>query len=130
MKTEAKQLDSDSFALLEGKKWKSLEPDDLDIVRWFDELDEELHKYVLVSGENFPPLGREGVEEFITESLVADPDASVNDDTQKLIILFDEEVKNAAILTDELENADSWLDSLSKIQGLSICEGIHKVKSS
>jgi hypothetical protein len=129
MKEPPKQLDSDTFDLLRGRKWKNLEADDSVKISWFDDLDADLYKYILVSGENFLSEGREGEEGFITENLIADPDFLVNDPSEKVIILFDGDIIDAAMLTDGIERAGSWLESLRENEEVVICQAMHKVKS-
>jgi hypothetical protein len=129
MITTLKHLDSHTFALLGGRKWKSLETHDSTNISWFDDLNAELHKFILVSGEKFSSEGREGEENFITESLIADPDSDVNNPGEKLIIIFDKDLTDAAILADAIEKAEFWLGSVRDRADVQIYQAIHKIRS-
>jgi hypothetical protein len=129
MKTTEKQLNSEIYALLLGRKWKNLEADDSVTISWFDDLDADLHKYILVSGEHFPSEGREGEEGFTTENLIADPDSVVADPSEKVIVIFDKNLIDVAILTDNIKSAGDWLESLHGKDDVVVCEAIHKVRS-
>jgi hypothetical protein len=124
-----KKIDEEIFSLLSGRRWKSLDSDDIEGFNWFKDLDDTLHKYVLVSGESFSAEGREGVEGFLTEDIIADPATLEFDPDKKIVVVFSNDHKDAAVLTDEVDAASSWLGAISERTELDVYEGFHKVKS-
>ena len=110
-------LDIKTFDLLRGREWRNLQEGDDIVHPCFLGLDPRLHKYTLVSGENFSTQGNEGSVEFQSEDLIIEPNEETNPEEHGALLCCSPDFLDALLLTEEIDNAGKWVDHVELYGG-------------
>ncbi len=130
-KDEMKYLDIKTFDLLRGREWRNLQEGDDKVHSCFLGLDPALHKYTLVSGQNFSTLGNEGDAEFQTKDLIIEPNEQTKPEEHGALLCCSPDFLDNLLLTEEIENVGKWVEHVELHGGFAYLvkiKGIHEVQ--
>jgi len=116
-KTNLNLLDTKTFDILRGREWRNLQEGDELTHPCFLGLDPILHKYALVSGENFAANGREGAVEFQSEDLMIEPHVNINTEEHGALLCFSPDFLDSLLLTEKIEHTKNWVDRVKLYGG-------------
>jgi hypothetical protein len=110
-KNQFNYIDKKTFELLSGRKWRNLQEGDELVHACFNGLDPSLHKYALVTGENFKTKYKEGGVEFESGDIMFEPDDQRELEQHGALLCCSPDFLDSLLLTEEIENVEQWVSS-------------------
>jgi hypothetical protein len=110
-------LDIETYDRLLSREWRNLQEGDDIVHPCFLGLDPTLHKYSLVSGENFSAEGKEGSVGFQTEDLIMKPTTESTPEAHGALLCCSPDFLDALLLTEKIDNAGEWVDRVELYGG-------------
>lgn len=126
-----KYLDIKTYDLLRNREWRNLQEGDDIVHPCFLGLDPLLHKYTLVSGENFSTLGKEGSVAFQSDDLIIEPNEKTNPEEHCALLCCSPDFLDNLLLTERIDNTEKWVNHIQSYGGsvfLVKIKGMQEVK--